>query len=162
MCPYLLISIIFSLITIFYLNLIINNKYLFSFLFPLFISCGGEIYYLDSYNYSQSGESTYETKQLESEELESAFVEAYQYIADEIIFVYSDALNKDNSLGGVDNEIKALEFLNQALFNYEIYTVNREKMKINVTDKEFDRKSYLRDSILDKSRIKDVAETLIP
>ena len=35
-------------------------------------------------------------------------------------------------------------------------------MKINVTDKEFDRKLYLRDSILDKSRIKDVAETLIP
>ena len=32
--------------------------------------CGGEIYYLDSYNYNQLGESSYETKQLESPELE--------------------------------------------------------------------------------------------
>ena len=47
-------------------------------------------------------------------------------------------------------EIKALEFLNQALFNFEIYTVNRELMKINVTDSDFDRKSFLRDSILIK------------
>ena len=76
--------------------------------------------------------------------------------AEEIISVYSKALKKDNNLGGVDNEIKALEFLNQALFNYEIYTVNRELMKINITDKEFDRKSELRDSILNKSRIKKV------
>ena len=85
----------------------------------------------------------------------------YEIIADEIISVYSDALNKDNSLGGVDNEIKALEFLNQALFNYEIFTVNREKMRINITDKEFDRKSILKDSILNKSRIKNEAEKLL-
>ncbi len=122
------------------------------------VSCGGEIYYLDSYNYSQSGESTYEAKELESEEMEDAFIEAYEIIAEEIISVYSKALKKDNSLGGVDNEIKALEFLNQALFNYEIYTVNRELMKINITDKEFDSKSELRDSILNKSRIKQKAE----
>mgnify|MGYP001281651409 FL=1 len=122
------------------------------------VSCGGEIYYLDSYNFSQSGESTYEAKELESKELDSAFIEAYEIIADEIISVYSTALNKDNSLGGVDNEIKALEFLNKALFNYEIYTVNRELMKINITDKEFERKSELRDSILNKSRIKQEAE----
>ena len=122
------------------------------------VSCGGEIYYLDSYNFSQSGDSTYEAKELESKELDSAFIEAYEIIADEIISVYSTALNKDNSLGGVDNEIKALEFLNQALFNYEIYTVNRELMKINITDKEFERKSELRDSILNKSRIKQEAE----
>ena len=122
------------------------------------VSCGGEIYYLDSYNYSQSGESTYEAKELESEEMEDAFIEAYEIIAEEIISVYSKALKKDNSLGGVDNEIKALEFLNQALFNYEIYTVNRELMKINITDKEFDSKSQLRDSILNKSRIKQKAE----
>ena len=122
------------------------------------VSCGGEIYYLDSYNFSQSGESTYEAKELESKELDSAFIEAYEIIADEIISVYSTALNKDNSVGGVDNEIKALEFLNQALFNYEIYTVNRELMKINITDKEFERKLELRDSILNKSRIKQEAE----
>ena len=122
------------------------------------VSCGGEIYYLYSYNFSQSGESTYEAKELESEEMEDAFIEAYEIIAEEIISVYSKALKKDNSLGGVDNEIKALEFLNQALFNYEIYTVNRELMKINITDKEFDRKSELRDSILNKSRIKQKAE----
>ena len=122
------------------------------------VSCGGEIYYLARYNYSQSGESTYEAKELESEEMEDAFIEAYEIIAEEIISVYSKALKKDNSLGGVDNEIKALEFLNQALFNYEIYTVNRELMKINITDKEFDRKSELRDSILNKSRIKQKAE----
>ena len=122
------------------------------------VSCGGEIYYLDSYNFSQSGESTYEAKELESKELDSAFIEAYEIIADEIISVYSTALNKDNSLGGVDNEIKALEFLNQALFNYEIYTVNRELMKINITDKDFEMKSELRDSILNKSRIKQEAE----
>ena len=122
------------------------------------VSCGGEIYYLYSYNYSQSGESTYEAKELESEEMEDAFIEAYEIIAEEIISVYSKALKKDNSLGGVDNEIKALEFLNQALFNFEIYTVNRELMKINITDKEFDRKSELRDSILNKSRIKQKAE----
>ena len=127
----------------------------------LLIGCGGEIYYLDSFNYSQSGEATYETKELEAEDLEGAFTEAYETIADEIISVYSDALNKDNSLGGVDNEIKALEFLNQALFNYEIFTVNREKMRINITDKEFDRKSILKDSILNKSRIKDEAEKLL-
>ena len=122
------------------------------------VSCGGEIYYLDSYNYSESGESTYEAKELKSKELNTAFIEAYEIIADEIISVYSKALNKDNNLGGVDYEIKALEFLNQALFNYEIYTVNRELMKINITDKEFERKSELRDSILNKSRIKQKAE----
>ena len=68
--------------------------------------------------------------------------------------------DRDNSLGGVDNEIKALEFLNQALFNYEIFTVNREKMRISITDKDIDRKSILKDSILNKSRIKDQAEKL--
>ena len=47
------------------------------------------------------------------------------------------------------------------MYNFEIYTVNRERMKINVTDKEFDRKSEIRDSILDKSRIKKEAENLI-
>ena len=57
--------------------------------------------------------------------------------------------------------IKALDFLNQALFNYEIFTVNREKMRINITDKEFDRKSILKDSILNKSRIKNEAEKLL-
>ena len=124
-------------------------------------SCGGEIYYLDSYNYSQSGESSYETKELEAKDLEGAFTEAYQIIANEIISVYSGALNKDNNLGGVDNEIKALEFLNLALFNYEIFTVNREKMRINITDKDFDRKSKLKDSILSKSRIKEEAENLL-
>jgi len=130
--------------------------------FSLFLtSCGGEIYYLDSYNYSQSGESSYETKELEAEDLEGAFTEAYQIIANEIISVYSVALNKDNNLGGVDNEIKALEFLNLALFNYEIFTVNREKMRINITDKDFDRKSKLKDSILSKSRIKEEAENLL-
>ena len=123
-----------------------------------FWSGGGEIYYLDSFNYSKSGDATYETKELEAQDLEGAFTEAYQIIADEIISVYSNALNKDNSIGGVDNEIKALEFLNQALFNYEIFTVNREKMRINITDKEFDRKSILKDSILNKSRIKEEAE----
>ena len=124
-------------------------------------SCGGEIYYLDSYNYSQSGESSYETKELEAKDIEGAFTEAYQIIANEIISVYSGALNKDNNLGGVDNEIKALEFLNLALFNYEIFTVNREKMRINITDKDFDRKSKLKDSILSKSRIKEEAENLL-
>ena len=121
------------------------------------VSCGNEIYYLDSYNFSQSGESTYETKELTSSELNAASIEAYQLIADEIILVYSNALNKDNNSGGVSNEIKALEFLNQALFNFEIYTVNRELMKINVTDSNFDRKSFLRDSILSKERIKQEA-----
>ena len=124
------------------------------------VSCGNEIYYLDSYNYSQSGESTYETKELTSSELNAASIEAYKLIADEIISVYSNALNKDNISGGVSNEIKALEFLNQALFNFEIYTVNRELMKINVTDTDFDRKSELRDSILDKARIRAKAEQL--
>ena len=124
------------------------------------VSCGNEIYYLDSYNFSQSGESTYETKELTSSELNAASIEAYQLIADEIILVYSNALNKDNNSGGVSNEIKALEFLNQALFNFEIYTINRELMKINVTDSDFDRKSELRDSILNKSRIRAKAEQL--
>ncbi|GIS00778.1 MAG: hypothetical protein CM15mP102_15980 [Flavobacteriales bacterium] len=41
------------------------------------------------------------------------------------------------------------------MYNFEIYTVNRERMKINVTDKEFDRKSEIRDSILNKSKIKN-------
>ena len=127
------------------------------FLSIFIVSCGNEIYYLDSYNFSQSGESTYETKELSSSELNAASIEAYQLIADEIISVYSSALNKDNNLGGVSNEIKALEFLNQALFNFEIYTVNRELMKINVTDSDFDRKSFLRDSILSKERIKQEA-----
>ena len=44
------------------------------------------------------------------------------------------------------------------MFNYEIYTVNRERMKINVTDKEFERKKIILDSILNKSRIKKEAE----
>ena len=39
------------------------------------VSCGNEIYYLDSYNFSQSGESTYETKELSSSELNSASIE---------------------------------------------------------------------------------------
>ena len=150
----------FHLISLYFKSLQIMKKILFLTSF-LLIGCGGEIYYLDSFNYSQSGEATYETKELEAEDLEGAFTEAYEIIADEIISVYSDALNKDNSLGGVDNEIKALEFLNQALFNYEIFTVNREKMRINITDKEFDRKSILKDSILNKSRIKDEAEKLL-
>ena len=46
----------------------------------LLIGCGGEIYYLDSFNYSQSGEATYETKELEAENLEGAFTEAYEII----------------------------------------------------------------------------------
>ena len=170
MCPYIisvpLIVFFEFLINYFHLylcickSLQIMKKILFLISF-LLIGCGGEIYYLDSFNYSQSGEATYETKELEAEDLEGAFTEAYEIIADEIISVYSDALNKDNSLGGVDNEIKALEFLNQALFNYEIFTVNREKMRINITDKEFDRKSILKDSILNKSRIKNEAEKLL-
>ena len=127
----------------------------------LITGCGGEIYYLDSYNYNKLGESSYETKQLESPELEGASIEAYEFIANEIISAYSRSLALDNSLGGVDNEIKALEFLNQAMYNFEIYTVNRERMKINVTDKEFDRKSEIKDSILNKSRIKKEAENLI-
>jgi len=127
----------------------------------LITGCGGEIYYLDSYNYNHLGESSYETKQLESPELEGASIEAYEFIANEIISAYSRSLALDNSLGGVDNEIKALEFLNQAMYNFEIYTVNRERMKINVTDKEFDRKSEIKDSILNKSRIKKEAENLI-
>ena len=131
------------------------------FLAIFIVGCGNDIYYLDSYNYNQSGEPSYETKQLESFELKSASIEAYEFIANEIISAYSRSLALDNNLGGVDNEIKALEFLNQAMYNFEIYTVNRERMKINVTDKEFDRKSEIRDSILDKSRIKKEAENLI-
>tara|TARA_B100000900_G_C20581540_1_gene717746 strand:- start:822 stop:1241 length:420 start_codon:yes stop_codon:yes gene_type:complete len=131
------------------------------FLAIFIIGCGNDIYYLDSYNYSQSGESSYETKQLESFELKGASIEAYEFIANEIISAYSRSLALDNNLGGVDNEIKALEFLNQAMYNFEIYTVNRERMKINVTDKEFDRKSEIKDSILNKSRIKKEAENLI-
>lgn len=131
------------------------------FLIIFITGCGGEIYYLDSYNYNQSGESPYKTKQLESPELEGASIEAYEFIANEIISAYSRSLALDNNLGGVDNEIKALEFLNQAMYNFEIYTVNRERMKINVTDKEFERKSEIRDSILNKSRIKKEAENLI-
>ncbi len=128
------------------------------FLFSLLlVSCGGEVYYLDSYNYSQSGESTYETKELSSSEFQQASIEAYEYIANEIISVYSRALILDENLGGVDNEIKALEFLNLAMFNYEIYTVNREKMRINVTDKDFQRKSFILDSILNKSRIRELS-----
>tara|TARA_B100001063_G_scaffold63452_2_gene57473 strand:+ start:471 stop:887 length:417 start_codon:yes stop_codon:yes gene_type:complete len=127
----------------------------------LILSCTDEIYYLDSYNFSQSGDSTYETKELESSELNKASLEAYQLIANEIISVYSEALIIDNNMGGVTNEIKALEFLNQALFNFEIYTVNRELMKINVTDSDFEGKSELKDSILDKSRIKLEAENQI-
>ena len=131
------------------------------FLAIFIVGCGNDIYYLDSYNYNQSGEPSYETKQLESFELKGASIEAYEFIANEIISAYSRSLALDNNLGGVDNEIKALEFLNQAMYNFEIYTVNRERMKINVTDKEFDRKSEIRDSILDKSRIKKEAENLI-
>ena len=122
------------------------------------LGCGGEIYYLDSYNYSKSGEPLYETKQLESPEFKEASIDAYEFIADEIISVYSRALALDENLGGVDNEINALEFLNLAMLNYEIYTVNRERMKINVTDKEFERKKIIVDSILNKSRIKKEAE----
>ena len=44
------------------------------------------------------------------------------------------------------------------MFNYEIYNDNRERMKINVTDKEFERKKIIVDSILNKSRIKKEAE----
>ena len=89
--------------------------------------------------------------------LNDASVEAYGIIADEIISVYSRAIALDENLGGVDNEIKALEFLNLAMFNYEIYTVNRERMKINVTDNEFERKRELKDSILNKSRIRELS-----
>ena len=74
------------------------------------IGCGGEIYYLDSFNYSQSVKLHMRLKNLK-QKISRAFTEAYEIIADEIISVYSDALNKDNSLGGVDNEIKALGFL---------------------------------------------------
>ena len=87
----------------------------------LITGCGGEIYYLDSYNYNQLGDSTYETKQLESPELEGASIEAYEFIANEIISAYSRSLALDNSLGGVDNEIKALEFLNQAMYNLRVF-----------------------------------------
>ena len=100
---------------------------------------------------------SYETKQLNSSTLNDASVEAYGIIADEIISVYSRAIALDENLGGVDNEIKALEFLNLAMFNYEIYTVNRERMKINVTDNEFERKRELKDSILNKSRIRELS-----
>ncbi|MEK9756398.1 MAG: hypothetical protein VW371_05180 [Bacteroidota bacterium] len=131
------------------------------FLAIFIVGCGNEIYYLDSYNFSQSDEYPYETKQLESSELNLAHIEAYELIAQEIISVYSNAIKIDNNLGGVDNEIKALEFLNLAMYNYEIYTVNRERMKINVTDKDFERKNELKDSILNKSRIKQESEKLI-
>ena len=57
----------------------------------------------------------------------------------------------------IRDRIKALEFLNLAMFNYEIYTVNRERMKINVTDNEFERKRELKDSILNKSRIRELS-----
>ena len=73
------------------------------------IGCGNEIYYLDSYNYSDLGEPSYETKQLNSSTLNDASVEAYGIIADEIISVYSRAIALDENLGGVDNEIKASE-----------------------------------------------------
>ena len=43
------------------------------------------------------------------------------------------------------------------MFNYEIYTVNREKMRINVTDNDFPRKSFILDSILNKSRIRELS-----
>ena len=36
------------------------------------IGCGNEIYYLDSYNYSDLGEPSYETKQLNSSTLNDA------------------------------------------------------------------------------------------
>ena len=49
------------------------------------IGCGNEIYYLDSYNYSDLGEPSYETKELNSSTLNDASVEAYSIIADEII-----------------------------------------------------------------------------
>ena len=94
---------------------------------------------------------------MNSSTLNDASVEAYSIIADEIISVYSRAIALDENLGGVDNEIKALEFLNLAMFNYEIYTVNRERMKINVTDNEFERKRELKDSILNKSRIRELS-----
>ena len=71
--------------------------------------------------------------------------------------VVLNEIPKFENLGGVDNEIKALEFLNLAMFNYEIYTVNRERMKINVTDNEFERKRELKDSILNKSRIRELS-----
>ena len=67
------------------------------------VSCGNEIYYLDSYNFSQSGESTYETKELSSSALNAASIKAYQLISDEIISVYSCSLNKDKSLEGVSH-----------------------------------------------------------
>ena len=114
-----------KIILVFYKFIYEKNTFLSFFV----LGCGGEIYYLDSYNYSKSGESLYETKQLESSEFKEASIEAYEFIADEIISVYSRALALDENLGGVDNEINALEFLNLAMFNYEIYTVNRERMK---------------------------------
>ena len=45
----------------------------------LLIGCGGEIYYLDSFNYSQSGEATYETKELEAENLEGLSLKPRDY-----------------------------------------------------------------------------------
>ena len=84
------------------------------------VSCGGEIYYLDSYNYSQSGESTYEAKELESEEMEDAFIEAYEIIAEEIISVYSKALKKDNSLGSVSAHSYLDDFKSKSKFDFYI------------------------------------------
>ena len=54
------------------------------------LGCGGEIYYLDSYNYSKSGEPLYETKQLESSEFKEASIEAYEFIANEIRKKYNE------------------------------------------------------------------------
>ena len=58
------------------------------------IGCGNEIYYLDSYNYSDLGEPSYETKQLNSSTLNDASVEAYGIIADEIISKGSSSANE--------------------------------------------------------------------
>ena len=66
----------------FFLNL--NMRKIF-FISLLMIGCGNEIYYLDSYNYSDLGEPLYETKQLNSSTLNDASVEAYGIIADEIM-----------------------------------------------------------------------------
>ena len=41
--------------------------------------------------------------------------------------------------------------------NYNYHTLDKPE----ITDKEFDRKSILKDSILNKSRIKDEAEKLL-
>ena len=79
-------------------------------LLAIFITgCGGEIYYLDSYNYNQLGDSSYETKQLESPELEGASIEAYEFIANEIISGYGTVITFEF----VKGKAAAFKFMNK-------------------------------------------------